>query len=184
MVKNGLKIWVCTYISSFKGKRWLSAELWPFKISKTDVIKNRISAFFPKLYTFLVILRSVTVLKKCTSNGDYKAARFISYPPFVGLWYCIGSAPVYEKSLQMIETTTICGRIVRMVSFLATFSTNTSFSFTESRFDNMTSRRTAPIISRGEPTICKPQRDCACEPELTNHSNNGYYYQQVDSPDY
>ena len=60
-----------------------------------------------------------------------------------------------------------------MVSFLATFSTNPSF--TESRFVNMISR-TAPIISRGEPTIYKPQLDCTCESELTNHSKTRFSY--------
>ena len=65
---------------------------------------------------------------------------------FVDLIYCICGAPLYEKSMLMIETTTICVRNVRMVSFLVTFSTNTSF--TDSRFVNMTSYTTS-INPRG-----------------------------------
>ena len=65
---------------------------------------------------------------------------------FVDLWYCICGAPLYEKSMLMIETTTICVRNVRMVSFLVTFSTNTSV--TDSRFVNMTSYTTS-INPRG-----------------------------------
>ena len=65
------KLWFCRCRSSFIRKHWLSAELWPIKKMKTDVIKKRKSALFLKLCIFPVMLR-VNIVKQVRIHAHAK----------------------------------------------------------------------------------------------------------------